>query len=775
MAQDHLISEQKRGSSLVQNKDIGSNDQNSVFGQSCNLVIEQSRENVLSLGQGSYDDLCLASGPESYRDVCLELDHDRELLMDCELALSQVQNHGDGLENGKGMEQRESVKPDVDLNKTSIEKCDPQLDAYAKNNEFDLLENHGLTIVENPESAIVENPEFDKNLAIVCQNNDMCNALGSDMVDLPLVVVPPVLQNRKPFPDPVYELAVGQTFPDVSSCRRAIRETAIALHFEIETLKSDQTRFTAQCASEGCPWRIHAAKGPGVPTCTIRTIHSEHICGGISHPGHQQASVQWIADSVEQILKENPNYKPKDIVEKINRDHGITLSYKQAWRGKERVMAILQESYEEDYRLLPQYCDQIRRSNPGSIASVYVNSADSCFQRLFVSYHASIYGFLNACRPLLDLDRIFLKSKYRSTLLVATGYDGNGELFPLAFGVVEEENDNNWIWFLSELHHLMETNTECMPKLTILSDMKRGIVEGVELSFPPAVHGYCMRFLIESFQNKFNNNDLASLFLKASTALTVFEYEAIMLEIGATSQEAAFWIQQFPPQSWATAYFQGIRFVQLTANIVESVESWIANACKLSIIELMECIRRRLMTWFSERCEASAQWASMLVPSADRLVSGALECARTYQVFRVNEAEYEVLSAEVPFIVDIQKRQCACQQWQLLGLPCSHAAAALLFCNQIVCRFTESCYTVSTYRNAYSETIHPVPDKRHWNQDDEVSDLNIVIYPPKSILPLSRPRKRRVRTADQGRVKRTVHCSRCNQTGHFRTTCSTFI
>lgn len=192
------------------------------------------------------------------------------------------------------MEPRESVKPDVYLNKTSIAKCDSQWDAYAENNEFDLLENHELTIVKNP--------EFDRKLDIVPQNDDMGKALGSDMFDLPLVVTPLVLQSRKLVPDPIYELAVGQTFPDVSSCRRAIKETAIALHFEIETRKSDLTRFTAKCASEGCPWRIHAAKNPGVPTCTIRTIHSEHSCSGITHPGHQQASVQWIADSVEQIL-----------------------------------------------------------------------------------------------------------------------------------------------------------------------------------------------------------------------------------------------------------------------------------------------------------------------------------------------------------------------------------------------------------------------------------------------------------------------------------------
>ncbi|PNX68703.1 hypothetical protein L195_g056314 [Trifolium pratense] len=78
----------------------------------------------------------------------------------------------------------------------------------------------------------------------------------------------------------------------VKSCRRALRDIAIALHFEMQTIKSDKTRFTAKCASEGCPWRIHAAKLPGVPTFTIGTIHGSHTCGGISHLGHQQASVQ---------------------------------------------------------------------------------------------------------------------------------------------------------------------------------------------------------------------------------------------------------------------------------------------------------------------------------------------------------------------------------------------------------------------------------------------------------------------------------------------------
>ena len=441
-------------------------------------------------------------------------------------------------------------------------------------------------------------------------------------------------------------------------------------------------------------------------------------------------------------------------------------------------MAAVRGSFEEGYRLLPQYCDQVKRTNPGSIATIYGNPEDNCFRRLFISFYASIYGFVNACRPLIGLDRTLLKSKYLGTLLLATGFDGDGALFPLAFGVVDEESDDNWIWFLSELHTLLEANTENMPRLTILSDRQKGIIDGVDFNFPTAFHGFCMRHLSELFRKEFNNDALVKLLWEAAHALTVIEFEAKILEIEETSQEAAFWIRRIPPRLWATAYFEGTRYGHLTANVVESLNNWILEASGLPIIQMMECIRRQLMTWFNERREASLQWTSILVPSAERRVSDAIECARGYQVGRANEAEFEVVSPhEGTNIVDIRNRCCLCRGWQLYGLPCAHGVAALLSCRQNVHRYTESCFTVATYRKTYSQTIHPIPDKSLWK---ELSDANqegdnkieIVINPPKSLRPPGRPRKKRVRAEDRGRVKRVVHCSRCNQTGHFRTTCA---
>ncbi|XXG76646.1 hypothetical protein AAC387_Pa08g0952 [Persea americana] len=691
--------------------------------------------------------------------------HDHELGIghshDHKLALGHPHDHDYNHNKELVLAQSHDSEPDHDH--------DHDLGLTTHNHGLDMDESHEIDIEDNHDLAVDQNLELAMD-----QNQELAIQSGQDITSQALVT--PVLQNRALVANPNHELAVGQEFPDVKSCRRALRDAAIALHFEIQTVKSDRTRFTAKCASEGCSWRIHAAKLPGVPTFSIRTIHEPHTCGGITHLGHQQASVQWVANSVEERLRENPNYKPKEILEEIHRIHGITLSYKQAWRGKERIMAAVRGSFEEGYRLLPQYCDQVKRTNPGSIASVYCNPTDSCFQRLFVSFHASIYGFVNACRPLIGLDRTLLKSKYLGTLLFATGFDGDGALFPLAFGVVDEESDDNWMWFLSELHNLLEVNTENMPRLTILSDRHKGVVDGVEANFPTAFHGFCMRHLSESFRKEFNNTMLVNLLWEAAHALTVIEFEAKILEIEEISREAAYWIRRVPPRLWATAYFEGTRFGHLTANIVESLNSWILEASGLPIVQMMECIRRQLMTWFNERREMSMQWSTILVPNAERRVSEALECARSFQVLRANEAEFEVISHEGTNIVDIRNRCCLCRGWQLYGLPCAHAVAALLSCRQNVHRFTESCFTVATYRKTYSQTIHPVPDKSLWKELSEGTqnggNLDMLINPPKSLRPPGRPRKKRVRAEDRGRVKRVVHCSRCNQTGHFRTTCA---
>lgn len=572
-------------------------------------------------------------------------------------------------------------------------------------------------------------------------------------------------------------LVIGQEFADVETCRRTLKDIAIALHFDLRIVKSDRSRFIAKCNKEGCPWRVHVAKCPGVPTFTIRTLQGEHTCEGVRNHHHQQASVGWVARSVAERIRDNPQYKPKEILQDIRDQHGVAVSYMQAWRGKERSMAALHGTFEEGYRLLPAYCEQIRKTNPGSIATVVAAGQENCFHRLFISYRASIYGFINACRPLLELDRAHLKGKYLGGLFCAAAVDADDALFPLAIGIVDEESDDNWMWFMSELRRLLGVNTDNMPRLTILSERQRGIVEAVETHFPSAFHGFCLRYVSENFRDTFKNTKLVNIFWNAVYALTAVEFESKIAEMVEVSQDVIPWFQQFPPQLWAVAYFEGVRYGHFTLGVTELLYNWALECHELPIVQMMEHIRHQLTSWFNDRRDMGMRWASILVPSAEKRILEAIADARCYQVLRANEVEFEIVSTERTNIVDIRSRICSCHRWQLYGLPCAHAAAALISCGQNAHVFAEPCFTVVSYRETYSQMINPIPDKSQWRELGEGAEgggakVDMTIRPPKTRRPPGRPKKKVLRVENFKRPKRVVQCGRCHMLGHSQKKCT---
>lgn len=571
-------------------------------------------------------------------------------------------------------------------------------------------------------------------------------------------------------------LVIGQEFANVDACRRAIKDMAIALHFQLRVVKSDRSRFIAKCSSEGCPWRVHVAKCHGVPTFTVRTLHGEHTCEGVQDLHHQQATVNWVARSVEARLRDNPQIKPKEILQDIRDQHGVAVSYMQAWRGKERSMAAVHGTLEDGYRFLPSYCEQIVKTNPGSVAVYKGSGPENSFQRLFVSFRASIYGFLNGCRPLLEIDKSDLKGKYLGTLLCASAVDADHMMFPVAFGVVDSESDENWMWFVSELRKMLGVNTDKMPVLTILSERQTQVVEAVEVNFPTAFHGFCLRYVSENFREEFKSPKLLNLFWSAVYALTTAEFDSKVKDM-MHIQDVMPWFEHFPPNLWAVAYFDGIRYGHFNLGITEILYNWALECHELPLVQTVEYIRNQLTCWFTERDKLALSLNSVLVPSAEKLISEAIADSRCYQVLRANKVEFEIVSSERTNIVDTQTRFCSCRRWQIYGIPCAHAVAALLSCGEDPRLYAHECFSVTKYLETYSQRIHPIPDRSQWSSS--CSGLrgpgyksDAILRPPRIRRPPGRPKMKILKMESLKRPKRIVQCGRCHLLGHSQKKCS---
>ncbi|CAA7041885.1 unnamed protein product [Microthlaspi erraticum] len=152
-------------------------------------------------------------------------------------------------------------------------------------------------------------------------------------------------------------------------------------------------------------------------------------------------------------VKEGP--KPNDIIQLMRTEHGCKISYDLAWEAREYAVNCVRGIPEESYGKNTNVLAHGKEANPGT-HTAYKTDPDGSFRYMFIAFGQSIRGFHKVMRQVIVVDGTFLKNKYRGTLLVATALDGNSNLYPLAFGVVDSENDNSWEWFLRQLHVVIE-------------------------------------------------------------------------------------------------------------------------------------------------------------------------------------------------------------------------------------------------------------------------------------------------------------------------------
>ena len=119
---------------------------------------------------------------------------------------------------------------------------------------------------------------------------------------------------------------------------------------------------------------------------------------------------------------------------------GYEISYKNALVGKQKALTILFGDFHKSYAELLCFFMALEQVNLRCV--VTWKTFDShmhnieVFQRVFWAFHPYIEGF-NHCRPILSIDDTHLYGKYKGTLMIAMGCDGNNQLFPLTFAIIE--------------------------------------------------------------------------------------------------------------------------------------------------------------------------------------------------------------------------------------------------------------------------------------------------------------------------------------------------
>ena len=166
------------------------------------------------------------------------------------------------------------------------------------------------------------------------------------------------------------------------------------------------------------------------------------------------------------------------------------MTYEKAWRCREKALLYVRGIVDGSYQKLPSYLYILEKTNLGTITHLETDEMGR-FKYFFMLLDACIRGFRTACRPMLCVDGSFLKTNCGGTMLAAIAQDANRQLYPVAFGAVDSENNDSWMYFIVKLKEAIRD----VENLVFVSDRHPSIANALSTVFPEAHHGACIHHI----------------------------------------------------------------------------------------------------------------------------------------------------------------------------------------------------------------------------------------------------------------------------------------
>ena len=201
-------------------------------------------------------------------------------------------------------------------------------------------------------------------------------------------------------------------------------------------------------------------------------------------------------------------------------------------------------------------------------------------------------------------------------MLGAVAQDANRQIYPLAFGIVDSENNSSWEWFLYRLLKVVPPSND----LVFVSDRHASIARAISLVYPTATHCICMWHLKQNIKATFKKKHLGKMFKKAAESYTIQEFNSWLAQIEATCPKLSEYLVSARFEKWARAHAKCNRYNMMTSNNAESLNSIFKGKKDYPIVALIEFAREKLTSWFQERREKALENQDRITPEILKVI-----------------------------------------------------------------------------------------------------------------------------------------------------------
>ncbi|XP_050217696.1 protein FAR1-RELATED SEQUENCE 5-like [Mercurialis annua] len=563
----------------------------------------------------------------------------------------------------------------------------------------------------------------------------------------------------------VKKIFKGQVFKDKQIMKSCLCFFAIENNFQFAASKSCKLEYVIHCLDDNCNWRLRASRDGKTSMFVIRRMDNIHPCPpNIRTEEQRQATSSVIGDLIKsKFMNIKTVYTPADIISDIQRDYGVILNYNKAWRSRGKALELLRGEPRDSYSILPSSLNMLMKTNPGSVVELKISEGNT-FQSVFIALSASIKGW-NFCRPVIAVDGTFLKSTYGGTLLTASTQDSGGKIFPLAFCVVDSENDESWQYFFEKIKGAFGEKE----KLCIVSDRHDSIRKAVSSIFPLATHGICAYHLLCNVQRHFKTNpkSLKDCFFGAAKAYTIKSFDYFMGELDSINVGIRPYLDDIGFETWARAHSTDNRYSTMTSNIAESINAAIKSVRELPIATLLEYLRVLVQEWSNKNRNLASYTMTKLTSKAEEALRDNYAISQRMKVIPSVTSIYSVEDGDKTLIVNLIEKTCTCCRFQKDELPCARAIAIFCKYHMDPYQYCSAFFTKENLVKIYEAIVYPMPSQSDWDETEESEAIEVLS--PIGKIPPGKPKKQRMKGASKGRDK--YKCSKCEKRGHNKKTC----
>ncbi|XP_061354319.1 uncharacterized protein LOC133298944 [Gastrolobium bilobum] len=388
-------------------------------------------------------------------------------------------------------------------------------------------------------------------------------------------------------------------------------------------------------------------------------VHEEfghvHLEVGMELFRNKRASRDWVAKKLEKRLMTQPNMTRAEAYDRMKEEYKVHVHLKKVTKALQKAKAKIEG------------CEKEQK------------------------------GFKAGCRPLIGLD-----GYYGGQLLSAVGEDANKSFYVIAYAIVDSETKENWKWFLTLLQEDIGPH---------------GLISALQEVMPGAYHRFCVQHVWKNFIKQWKDKAIQAMVWECSRCTTVPQFQQCMARLKVKNEAAWKYLDGIQPSSWVKAYFSHWpKCDNITNNMAEVWNAKIVGYRSKPIITLLEEPRCYIMRRMAAHQRVLGTVRGKIAPAQQLKLDQLKVLSNSWTptwTRNLQQVMYEVSGKGDRVGVNLTTHTCACNVWQLSGLPCEHAIAAICHKNEPAENYVHQWLTVDALHATYEHTLNPVNSDKY--------------------------------------------------------------